>query len=111
MCSPDSLPHALTYCSASSPVFNWMMAGLRNFSRELTLEKILVLDFAITEPLPHQELPLVWFTAEVLKRIWKCRQDGKPCQLGEIRASLDAQSNLILRSKYGDMDPVQRQMF
>ena len=108
---PDSLPHALAYCSASSPVFNWMMAGLGNFTRELTVEKVLVLDFTLTEPLSHQELPLVWFTAEVLKRIWKCRQDGKPCRLGEIRANLEAQTNLILRSKYGDMVPVLRQMF
>ena len=87
------------------------MTGLGNYTRELTVEKVLVLAFTLTEPLPHQELPLVWFTAEVLKRIWKCRQDGKPCRLGEIKANIDAQINLILRSKYGDMVPVLRQMF
>ena len=67
---PDSLPHALTLSALpSSPTINWIMAGLGNISWELTVEKVLVLVFALTEPLPHQELPLVWFTAEVLKRI------------------------------------------
>ena len=107
----DSLQHALAYCSASSLVFNWMLAGLGKFSENLTAEKVLLLDFTPREPLPHQELPLVWFTAEVLQRIWKCRKDGKVCRLTEIKAELDAAVNLILNSKFGDMVPVLREMF
>ena len=86
------------------------MDGLGNYSDSLTVEKVLLLDFTLSEPLPHVELPLVRFTAEVLKRIWKCRREGKICRLAEIKAELDAAVNLILRSKYGDMVPILKQM-
>ena len=87
------------------------MGGLRTYTRDLTVDKMLVLDFTLTEPLPGQELPLVWFTAEVLKRIWKYRRDGKICRLVEIKAEVEAEANLILGSKYEDIVPILKQMF
>ena len=56
--------------------------------------------------LPHDELPLVWFTAEVLKRLWKRRRDGKVCRLFEVRAELEAAVNLVRRTKFGIMAPL-----
>ena len=53
--------------------------------------------------LPHQELPLVWFTAEVLQRLWRRRRDGRVCRLYEVRAELEAAVNLVRRSKYEAM--------
>ena len=43
-----------------------MMGGLNRFAASLTVEKVLVLDVTPSEPLPHEELPLVWFAAETL---------------------------------------------
>ena len=107
----DSLIHAMSQCPASIQVSNWLMDGLRTYTRDLTVDKMLVLDFTLTEPLPCEELPLVWFTAEVLKRIWKYRWDGKICRLVEIKAEVEAEANLILGSKYGDIVPILKQMF
>ena len=102
----DTLLHALFLCPSSSPVSNWLMTGLQKFTNDLTAEKVLVLDFSLSEVLPHQELPLVWLTAEVLRRLWRCRRDGRACRLYEMRAELEAAVNLIRRTKYDGMAPV-----
>ena len=87
-------------------VANWMMTGLRKHTIDLTVEKLLLLDFTPAVDLPHDELPLVWFTAEVLKRLWKKRRDGKVCRLFEVRAEMEAAVNLMRRTKFGSMAPV-----
>ena len=99
----DSLSHALATCPTSSEVFNWMLDGLKEFSTDLTREKVLLLDFTVSGNLPHEELPLVWFTAEVLQRLWRRRRDGRACRLYEVRAELEAAVNMVRRSKYGDI--------
>ena len=92
----DTLTHALATCPSSSEVFNWMAEGLERFTTGLTREKVLLLDFTM-------ELPLVWFTAEVLQRLWRRRRDGRVCRLYEVRAELEAAVNLVRRSKYEAM--------
>lgn len=99
----DTLSHALATCPYSSEVFNWMMDGLKRFTTDLTTEKVLLLDLPMSGPLPHQELPLVWFAAEVLQRVWQWRRDGRRCRLYEVRAELEAAVNLVRRTKYEDM--------
>ena len=83
-----------------------MVTGLRKHTIDLTVDKLLLLDFTPAAALPHEELPLVWFTAEVLKRLWKRRRDGKVCRLFEVRAELEAAVNLVRRTKFGSMAPV-----
>ena len=87
-----------------------MMTGLQKFTNNLTAEKVLLLDFTLSEALPHGELPLVWFTAEVLWRIWRCRRDGRICRLYEVRAEIEAATNLVRRSKFGNMALVLDEM-
>ena len=99
----DTLSHALATCPASSEVFNWMLDGLKEFTTDLTTEKVQLLDFTMSGHLPHEELPLVWFTAEVLQRLWRRRRDGRVCRLYEVRAELEAAVNMVRRSKYGDI--------
>ena len=106
----DTHLHALLICPSSSPVSNWMMTGLQKFTNNLTAEKVLLLDFTLSEALPHGELPLVWFTAEVLRRLWRCRRDGRICRLYEVRAEMEAATNLVRRSKFGSMAPVLDEM-
>ena len=82
----DSLKHALTECQATRPVFDWMMSGLKQFDSSLTVDKLLLLNLEPDNVLPYEHLPLVWFTAEVLRRVWRRRRDGKQCSLFQIRA-------------------------
>ena len=56
--------------------------------------------------LPFGHLPLVWYTAEVLRRVWRRRRDGKQCNLFLIRAELEAEVNLVRHSRYGDMTAI-----
>ena len=102
----DSLLHALVLCPNSSAISNWLMSGLRRYTMDLTAEKMLLLDFAPRDVLPHEELPLVWFTAEVLQRLWKRRRDGRACRLYEMRAEMEAAVNLMRRTKFSAMAPV-----
>ena len=53
--------------------------------------------------LPYEHLPLVWFTAEVLRRVWRRRRDGKQCSLFQIRAELEAEVNIVRHSRFGEM--------
>ena len=99
----DTLSHALVTCPSSSEVFNWMLDGLKEFTTDLTAEKVLLLDFTASGHLPHEDLPLVWFTAEVLQRLWRRRRDGRVCRLYEVRAELEAAVNMVRRSQYSDI--------
>ena len=56
--------------------------------------------------LPYEHLPLVWFTAEVLRRVWRRRRDGKQCslfQIRPIRAELEAEVNIVRHSRFREM--------
>ena len=72
--------------------------------------EILVLDFTMREPLPHQELPLVWFVGETLQRIWRCRKNGKTCNIEEVSAQLKNAIKSIEVTKYCDMASFLHQM-
>ena len=99
----DSLVHSLVECAGSRECFNWMMAGLNKFCDNLTPEKLLLLDVKLAAPLPHNELPLIWFSSEVMRRMFAYRKEEKKCRLYEIRAELEAEINLVRHSKYADM--------
>ena len=75
----DNILHAFAKCSRSKVVFDWMKTGLDKFAEDLTAEKILLLDIKLSTNLPFNELPLVWFIAEVLGSIWETRAAGKLC--------------------------------
>ena len=82
------------------------MNGLGKYSENLSPQKIILLDIEpslVAGPLPHHQLSLIWFTAEVLRRIFRYRKDEKKCRLYEIRAELEAEVNMLRRSKYADM--------
>ena len=82
---PDSIRHALAECQSTRPVFVWMKDGLGKFDSGITEEKVLLLDMEPDNLLPFGHLPLVWYTAEVLRRVWRRRRDGKQCNLFLIR--------------------------
>lgn len=102
----DNLEHALTACAGSRDTFEWLKTGLEMFSTGLTAEKILKLDISISTPLPFNELPLIWFTAEVFKNLWDLRSAGKPCRLLHIKACVAAECSTLHLSKYRDMAPI-----
>ena len=101
-----NIRHSLVICSASRDAFNWMMTGLKKFSIDLTIEKVLLLDIQPRSHLPFNNLPLLWFTAEVLRRIWNNCRDGKKSRLYLIRSELEAEVNLVRQSKYSDMSTI-----
>ena len=107
----DSLLDTLTACPKSRETFQWLKAELETFSHGLTAEGILKLDISISEPLPFNELPLVWFTVEVLKSLWKLRSAGKPCRLLQIKASVQAECEILKRSNYSDVAVIIESMF
>ena len=76
-----------------------MRDGLLKVNSNLTEEKILLLDMEPDNLLPFGHLP----TAEVLRRVWRRRRDGKQCNLFLIRAELEAEVNLVRHSRYGDI--------
>ena len=95
----------------SRDTFEWLKTGLERFSAGLTAEKILKLDLSPSVPLPFNELPLVWFTAEVLRNLWELRSAGKPCRLLQIKASVEAECQMMQLSNYRDMVPIIEAMF
>ena len=99
----DSLRHALTECRATRPVFDWMMNALAQFDSSLTADKMLLLNIEQDHILPYSHLPLVWFIAEVWRRVWKLRRDNKQCHLFRIRAEIESEINTVRRSRYSDM--------
>ena len=74
------------------------------------MAKLLLLDLEPDNVLPFGHLPLVWFTAEVLRRVWRRRRDGKQCGLFLIRAELEAEVNIVRHSRYGEMTVTLEQM-
>ena len=64
------------------------------------------LDFRISAPLPFNELPLVWLTAEVLKNVWERRSAGKPCRLPYIQACVIAECESMKDTNYADIVPI-----
>ena len=80
-----------------------MKEGLLRFDTSLTEEKILLLDMEPDNILPFGHLPLVWFTAETLRRVWRRRRDGKQCHLFQIRAEVEAEVNIVRHSRYREM--------
>ena len=67
------------------------------------MAKLLLLDLEPDNVLPFGHLPLVWFTAEVLRRVWRRRRDGRQCSLFLIRAELEAEVNIVRHSRYQEM--------
>ena len=99
----DSLLHSLALCSGSRDSFNWMLSGLNKFCDNLTPQNLLLLDIKQSTPLPFNQLPLIWFSAEVMSRIFSYRREEKKCKLYEIRSELEAEINMVRKSKYADM--------
>ena len=102
----DTLPHALALCNGSKNIFQWLKTGIERFCSETTIEKILKLEVTLTQPLPFNELPVIWFISEVLRNLWDTRAAGKPCRLENIRASVIAECEIIRLSKYGDISTI-----
>ena len=88
-----------------------MKAGLEKFTTGLTMEKILVLDISVSEPLPFNELPLIWFIAEVLKNLWETRSSGKPCRINHIKVATSAECEIMNQSKCGNIAIIIDLMF
>ena len=80
-----------------------MMLGLNKFCDNLTPEKLLILDVKLAVPLPFEELAPVWFSSEVMRRMFAYRKEDKRCRLYEIRAEMEAEINLVRHSKYADV--------
>ena len=99
----DTLSHALALCDGSKHVFEWLKTGIERFSSETSVDKVLKLDVALSQPLPFNELPIIWFISEVLRNLWETRAAGKPCRLQHIRASVIAECEMVRLSKYGDI--------
>ena len=99
----DSLKHALAECPATRPVLDWMLNALGQFDSSLTADKMLLLNIEPDNILPYCHLPLVWFIAEVWRRVWKLRRDNQQCNLFRIRAEIESEINTVRRSRYKDM--------
>ena len=99
----DSLLHSLSTCEGSRETFNWMLTGLNKVCDDVTPSKVLLLDFSPSVPLPFNDLPIVWFSAEVLRRIFACRREEKRSRLYLVRAEMEAEVNMLRRSKYSNM--------
>ena len=80
-----------------------MLAGINKVCDNVTPQKVLLLDFSPSVPLPFNDLPIVWFSAEVLRRIFACRREEKRCRLYVVRAEMEAKVNMLRRSKYSEM--------
>ena len=99
----DTKIHALAECSQSKPIFDWLLSKLQKLTLDLTAEKVLLLDFSLRQPLPHNELPLVWLTSHTLMKLWNFRQEKKRYHLYQVRADIKAKICLLRKSKFSDM--------
>ena len=89
---------------------NWIKNGLDLYCNEITTEKIILLDIKIKTPLPHNELPVIWFLSTALCKLWEQREAGRRCQLEEIKAYVIAKSLHVRHSKFNDMYIIIDQM-
>ena len=107
----DTLDHALTSCADSRETFEWMKRGLTKFCPQVSTQQILKLDVSWANPQAGNEMPLIWFIAEVLKQIWDVRTSGKPCRTPYIQASVKAECEKLKNSKYKQAGIIIEQMF
>ena len=106
----DSLEHALASCADSRETFEWLKQGLRKFSPDISTDQILKLD--ISRPNQQDnEMPLIWFTAEVLKQVWEVRASGKPCRSTYVQAEVKAEWEMLKLSKYKQEATIVELMF
>ena len=67
---PETLQHAMIYCSGNNQAGKLMLTGLQKCLPNLTPEKILTLNFEAAE---DQQFPLVWCIASFLSTLWHLR--------------------------------------
>ena len=68
---------------------------------------VLNLDFKVEEKL---ELPMVWLTANVLRKVWENRKEKKRCNMAVIRAYLEARVSLLRKTRFSASAEVISQM-
>ena len=93
----EDLSHAFFGCSFNRDVAQNLIDILSNYQPNLTISKILTIDFEVEENL---ELPMVWTTSNFLSIIWDYRKDKRKCDLIRARADLEAKVSLLRKTKF-----------
>ena len=90
------LVHCLLQCPYNGGADQFLMNKLSLHVPNLLPQQVVHLDFKVDD----QQLPLMYLTGTVLSQIWTCRKEKRPCHLHSIRAALEANINILRKSRH-----------
>ena len=90
------LAHCLLQCPYNGGADQFLMNKLSLHVPNLLPQQVVHLDFKVDD----QQLPLMYLTGTVLSQIWTCRKEKRPCHLHSIRAALEANINILRKSRH-----------
>ena len=96
------LLHTLIYCSYNLGSGEWLLRCLSTLLPQLQPRQVLTLDFN-TDLQGEQNLAVTWLVANVLYEIWGARLKKKRPELFLIRATLEARTMLLRKSRHSDI--------
>ena len=96
----ENMSHAFLTCTFNMGAGQTLVEILRNPMPNITMDKILRLEFQEIEE--EMEFPLVWFTAAFLLAIWEKRSKSTRIRTYEIRAEIEGKISLLRETRFND---------
>ena len=90
------LTHCLLQCPYNGGADKFLLAKLSRHVPALHPKQVVHLDLNVDD----KQLPLIFLTGSVLSQIWTCRKEKRPCHLHSIRATLEANINILRKSRH-----------
>ena len=94
--SKGDLIHCLLRCPFNEEVSSYLLQELSKFVLIAKDEDIVYLDIDAGQ----EQLAVVFLIGHILSRIWKSRMEKKKCSLPTIRSSLEAEINILRKSRH-----------
>ena len=104
----SNLEHCFFNCESTSQIGSSLLNAIRPYDPAVTPEKLLRLEFEATEDM---EMPIVWFTAQVLLYSWGVRLSGRVVDLVVTRTLLEAKINLLRETRYRNEQILLKEIF
>ena len=93
------LSHSLLHCKYNDGAGELLKKIVSPFIPNVRNKNILLFNFHIKQ---EERLPTTFLIAFILSEVWKCRSKKKSCKLLSIRANLEAEINILRKSRHKD---------
>ena len=94
--SVGDLSHCLLLCPYNDGAGQLLIRKISHHVPNLQPQDIVHLNINPGDKQP----PLMYLVGSILSQIWRCRVEKKPCLLYSIRATLEAEINILRRSRH-----------